>query len=432
MNITVVGVGYVGLVTAVCLAENGNKVDCIDIDKEKVKKLNQGKLTIYEPGLKNLFLKNLKNKRLTIKTILSDSVESSEIIFLALPTPQKEDGSADLDHVLSVSDHIGKIINDYKIIVSKSTVPVGTSEKIIKKIKSNYSGDFDVVSNPEFLKEGVAVEDFMKPERIVIGSESDYAKKKMEELYSPFIRQGNPIIFMDNKSAELTKYAANSYLATKISYMNELANISEVLGADIDKVRLGIGTDSRIGKKFLFPGIGYGGSCLPKDVKALVKSSSDVNYDFKILKSVIFVNENQSKIITKKILKHFGSNIKNRSLSVWGLSFKPNTDDIREAPSLKIIDELLNFECKIKVYDPEAIKNVKNKYKSKLIYYDNQYECIKDSDGLIIMTEWNEFRAPDFKKIKTNLKTPTIFDGRNLYDNIIMKKSGFNYYCIGK
>src|SRR3954464_1262120 len=432
MKITVVGTGYVGLVTGTCLAETGNHVCCVDIDERKVNKLRSGQITIYEPGLEKLFERNLKEERLTFTTDLSQGLEEAEIVFLALPTPPGEDGSADLRYVLGVADHIGKLLKDYKIIIDKSTVPVGTAEKVHAAIAKNYSGEFDVVSNPEFLREGVAVEDFMKPDRIVIGTTSERAQKLLIELYGPYVRQGNPIIFMDERSAELTKYAANSFLATKISFMNEIAQLCERLGADVDMVRRGIGSDERIGKRFLFPGIGYGGSCFPKDVKALVKSSKEVNYDFKILKSVMEVNEAQKLSLLPKIKKYFGGNVKNKSFALWGLAFKPNTDDIREAPALDIIECLLSEGASICVYDPEARNNVKSILGDKVSYAENQYDCLQGADALIIATVWNEFRTPNFLKIVTALKNKVIFDGRNLFETDAIRKLGFYYESIGR
>jgi UDPglucose 6-dehydrogenase len=432
MKIAVVGTGYVGLVTGTCFAETGNDVICVDIDAGKVQKLANGQITIYEPGLEKLFLRNLKEERLKFTTNLEDGVRDAVIIFLALPTPPGEDGSADLKYVLGVAEHLGKIITEYKVIVDKSTVPVGTAERVHAALAKNYKGDFDVVSNPEFLREGVAVEDFMKPDRVVIGTSSERARKVMGDLYGPFVRQGNPIIFMDERSAELTKYAANSFLATKITFMNEVALLCERLGADVDMVRRGIGSDERIGKRFLFPGIGYGGSCFPKDVQALVKSSHEVKYDFRILNAVMEVNEQQKLHLLPKIKKYFKDKLKGRHFALWGLAFKPNTDDIREAPALYIIDALLAEGATLSVYDPEAMNNVRATIGDKVHYADNQYEALEKADALIIATEWNEFRTPNFLKIVTTLKTKVIFDGRNLFDIAAIRELGFYYESVGR
>ncbi len=431
MKIAVVGTGYVGLVTGTCFAETGNNVTCVDIDEIKIKKLSDGEITIFEPGLEKLFLRNIKEDRLRFTTNLLDGVKDAKIIFLALPTPPGEDGSADLKYILKVADDLGKIITDYKIIIDKSTVPVGTSTKVKNAVAKNSKVEFDVVSNPEFLREGVAVDDFMRPDRVVIGTTSDKAKKVLNELYAPFVRQGNPIIFMDEESAELTKYAANSFLATKITFMNEIARLCELFGADVDLVRKGIGSDERIGKRFLFPGIGYGGSCFPKDVKALIKSADDANYDFKILKAVENVNEEQKLFLLQKIKKYFKS-VENKTFAIWGLAFKPNTDDIREAPALEMINELLSLNCKLNVFDPEAMNNVKEIYGDRLFYADNQYDTLKGADALIIATEWSEFRTPDFEKIINLMPSKIIFDGRNLFDLDQMKSCGFHYDSIGR
>lgn len=432
MNIAVVGTGYVGLVSGTCFAETGNNVICVDIDINKVNKLSNGEITIYEPGLEVLFKRNLKEGRLKFTTSLSEGIKDAQIIFLALPTPPGEDGSADLKYVLGVANDLGNILTDYKVIVDKSTVPVGTADKVHAAIAKNIKCNFDVVSNPEFLREGVAVEDFMKPDRVVIGTSSERAKKLMNELYAPFVRQGNPVIFMDEKSAELTKYAANSFLAVKISFMNEIARICELLGADVDMVRKGIGTDDRIGKRFLFSGIGYGGSCFPKDVHALVKSSEEVNYDFEILKAVMHVNEEQKVFLIPKILKYFGNNVKGKHFALWGLAFKPNTDDIREAPALYIIDALVNAGATVSAFDPEAMKNVKGVIGDKITYAEKMYDALEGADALIIATEWNEFRTPDFGKIGSMLKGKIIFDGRNLFENNIMENMGFHYESVGR
>jgi UDPglucose 6-dehydrogenase len=432
MKIAVVGTGYVGLVTGTCFAETGNDVTCVDIDKSKVEKLSNGQITIYEPGLEKLFLRNLKEERLRFTTSLEEGIKEAAIIFLALPTPPGEDGSADLKYILGVSEHLGKILTDYKVIIDKSTVPVGTAEKVHAAIAANYKGEFDVVSNPEFLREGVAVDDFMKPDRVVVGTSSERARKVLGDLYNPFVRQGNPIIFMDERSAELTKYAANSFLATKITFMNEIALLCEKVGADVDMVRRGVGSDERIGKRFLFPGIGYGGSCFPKDVQALVKSSKDVQYEFKILNAVMDINEKQKLHLMPKINKYFKNNLKGKNFALWGLAFKPNTDDIREAPALYMIDALLAAGASVCAFDPEAMPNVKQVVGDKIDYAENQYDCLKDADALIIATEWNEFRTPNFLKIVTSLKNKVIFDGRNLFDTGAIKELGFYYESVGR
>ena len=431
MKIAVIGTGYVGLVSGTCFAETGNEVVCVDIDQNKVDKLSAGQITIYEPGLEVLFKRNLKEGRLSFTTEIEEAIKDSLVIFLALPTPPGEDGSADLRYVLGVASNLGRIMTDYKIIVDKSTVPVGTADKVKAAVKENFNGEFDVVSNPEFLREGVAVDDFMKPDRVVIGAESEKAFEIMDELYAPYVRQGNPVMHMDTRSAELTKYAANSFLATKISFMNEISRLCELLGADVDMVRKGIGSDDRIGRRFLFPGIGYGGSCFPKDVKALIHSASQVSYDFKILKAVEDVNTDQKKALLPKIDGHFGS-IAGKTIAMWGLAFKPNTDDIREAPALEMIDELKNRGANIKVYDPEAMLNVKDLIKDKVEYCNSSYDTIDGADFLVIATEWPEFRTPDFQKIKNSLRESVIFDGRNLFDLEMMKKHGFTYYSIGR
>jgi UDPglucose 6-dehydrogenase len=432
MKITVVGTGYVGLVTGTCLAETGNHVCCVDIDQRKVEKLRSGIMPIYEPGLEKLFERNLKEERLSFTTSLEEGVEHGEIIFLALPTPPGEDGSADLKYVLGVAENIGKILTEYKVIIDKSTVPVGTAEKVQAAIAKNFDGEFDVVSNPEFLREGVAVDDFMKPDRIVIGTTSERAQKLLTELYGPYVRQGNPIIFMDERSAELTKYAANAFLAVKISFMNEIAQICERLGADVDMVRKGIGSDERIGKRFLFPGIGYGGSCFPKDVKALVYSSNEVGYEFKILNAVTDVNESQKVHLVNKIKRYYNNDLAGKQFAVWGLAFKPNTDDIREAPALEIIRELLSAGATVSAFDPEAMNNVKAILGDQIHFAEGQYECLEGADALIVATEWNEFRTPDFDKVLSSLKDAVIFDGRNVYDVEQMEKKGFHYESIGR
>jgi UDPglucose 6-dehydrogenase len=432
MKITVVGTGYVGLVTGTCFAETGNKVSCVDIDKNKVDKLSSGQITIYEPGLEKIFLRNIKEGRLTFTTQLETVLEDAEIIFLALPTPPGADGSADLKYVLGVADHLGKIMKGYKVIVNKSTVPVGTADKVRAAIAKNYKGEFDVVSNPEFLREGVAVDDFMKPDRVVVGTRSDRAKKLMSDLYAPFVRQGNPVIFMDEKSSELTKYAANSFLATKISFMNEIAQLCERMGADVDMVRRGIGSDDRIGKRFLFPGIGYGGSCFPKDVQALIMSSDEVKYDFEILKAVEKVNANQKVHLVEKVKAHFKNNLQGKQVALWGLAFKPNTDDIREAPALSIIDALTKMGATVTAYDPEAMPNVKAQIGDKIKYATSQYDALSGADFLIIATEWSEFRTPDFERMEAEIKNKIIFDGRNLFEVAKMKELGYHYESIGR
>ncbi len=432
MKIAVIGTGYVGLVTGTCFAETGNNVICVDIDVTKVQKLTNGEITIYEPGLEKLFLRNLKEDRLNFTTDLAEGIKDAEIIFLALPTPPGEDGSADLKYILGVSEELGKILTDYKVIVDKSTVPVGTAAKVKAAIEKNYKGEFDVVSNPEFLREGVAVDDFMKPDRVVIGASSERARNVMGQLYAPFVRQGNPVIYMDEKSAELTKYAANSFLATKISFMNEIAQLCELLGADVDQVRKGVGSDERIGRRFLFPGIGYGGSCFPKDVQALVKSSVEVNYDFQILNAVMDVNEKQKLHLMPKINAYFNNDLKGKHFALWGLAFKPNTDDIREAPALYMIDELVKAGATVSVFDPEAMNNVKKLLGDKVEYAENQYAALNNADALIIATEWNEFRTPDFLKIVTSLKNKAIFDGRNLFETKAIKELGFHYESVGR
>lgn len=431
MKIAVVGTGYVGLVTGTCFAETGNAVTCVDIDQQKVAKLQNGEMIIYEPGLEKLFIRNQREGRLRFTTSLAEGVKEAQLILLALPTPPGEDGSADLSAILKVADELGKIITEYKVIVDKSTVPVGTAEKVKKVIAANCKCGFDVVSNPEFLREGLAVEDFMKPDRVVIGTSSEKARKIIAELYAPFVRQGNPIIFMDERSAELTKYAANSFLATKISFMNEIATLCEKLGADVDMVRRGIGSDDRIGKRFLFPGIGYGGSCFPKDVRALVRSAGEVGYEFKILKAVMQVNERQKISFISRIKKYFNNDLKGKKIAVWGLAFKPNTDDIREAPALYIIESLLKEGVELSTFDPEAMNNVKKMIGDK-IQYVTQYDAIKDCDALIIATEWSEFRTPDFERMSSLMKNKVIFDGRNIYDPEKMKELDFYYESIGR
>lgn len=432
MNIAVVGTGYVGLVTGTCFAEMGNKVVCVDIDKSKVEKMKGGEIPIFEPHLDVYFERNIRQGRLSFTTNLEEVIEDAEIIFLALPTPPGEDGSADLSYILNVAEQLGHLIKDYKIIIDKSTVPVGTAEKVHAAIAENCTSDFDVVSNPEFLREGYAVDDFMKPDRVVIGTSSDRAIEVMTDLYKPFTRQGNPILFMDEKSAELTKYAANSFLATKITFMNEIANFCELVGADVDKVRLGMGTDTRIGKRFLFPGIGYGGSCFPKDVQALAKSGNDSGYQFDILNAVMEVNDIQKTRLFNPIKDYFTGNMKGVKVALWGLSFKPDTDDIREAPSLYMIEKLLEVGAEIIAFDPEAMDNVKNLMGNRISFASNQYEALENADCLLICTEWSVFRNPDFDKVGDLLNNKAIFDGRNLYDNEKMKELGFFYKSIGR
>lgn len=432
MKIAVVGTGYVGLVTGTCFAETGNDVICVDIDKNKVDKMKAGIVPIYEPHLDVLFERNIKQNRLSFTTNLEEAIADAQIIFLALPTPPGEDGSADLSYILGVADQLGKMIRDYKVIVDKSTVPVGTADKVKETIGKHATVDFDVVSNPEFLREGFAVDDFLKPDRVVIGTQSAKARKVMEELYKPFVRQGNPIIFMDEKSAELTKYAANSFLATKITFMNEIANYCELIGANVDDVRRGMGTDTRIGNRFLFPGIGYGGSCFPKDVQALAKSGKESAYDFSIINSVMAVNHKQKFILADKVKSYFGDDLSGKKFGLWGLAFKPDTDDIREAPALYMIDELVAAGAEIIAFDPEAMENVKNLIGDKIKYAENQYEVLEGADALLIATEWQVFRTPDFGKISSKLKDKVIFDGRNLYDLSDMRDKGYYYNSIGR
>lgn len=433
MKISVIGTGYVGLVTGTCFAETGNHVVCVDVNNEKIKSLKKGKSPIYESGLELLLNRNIKEKRISFTTNLKEAVDHADIIFLALPTPPDEDGSADLKYVLSVAEDLSGIITSYKVIVNKSTVPVGTAEKVAQVLGKKLSKDlFDVVSNPEFLREGVAIDDFLKPDRVVIGTSSERAKGLMNELYQPFVRQGNPIYFMDERSSEMTKYVANSYLAMRISFMNEVANLCEESGADVDWVRMGIGADSRIGKRFLFPGIGYGGSCFPKDVLALAYTAKQHNYDFRILETVMNVNRHQKKVLYKKINKYFNNNLKEKTFAVWGLAFKPETDDIRDAPSLEFIDDILTAGGKIVAFDPEASKNVEAIYGDKIAYAHDQYEALKGADALVIVTEWSEFRNPDFDKIRQYLKSKVIFDGRNVFSLDKMSDLGFYYSSIGR
>lgn len=432
MKIAVVGTGYVGLVSGTCFAETGNHVTCIDIDANKVNKLSNGEITIYEPGLETIFERNLKQGRLDFTTSLEEGIKDAKIVFLALPTPPGEDGSADLKYVLGVAEDLGPLLQDYTVIVDKSTVPVGTADKVHAALSKGAKVDFDVVSNPEFLREGVAVEDFLKPDRVVIGSSSKRASDVMGELYEPYVRQGNPIIFMDLKSAELTKYAANSFLATKITFMNEIANLSEKVGADVEMVRRGIGTDTRIGKRFLFAGIGYGGSCFPKDVMALEKTSRENDYDFKILNAVMDVNQAQKTKLFPTMNGYFKGELKGKKIALWGLAFKPNTDDIREAPALYMIDELTKAGAEVIAYDPEAMENVKGVIGDKIKYANSAYEATEGADALLIVTEWAAFRSPDFSKLDSGLTNKVIFDGRNLYDPEKMKEMGYDYFSIGR
>lgn len=432
MKIAVIGTGYVGLVTGTCFAEAGNDVMCVDNNQEKLSKLLKGEVPIYEPGLETIFERNCRENRLIFTDNLEKAVDFADIIFLALPTPPMEDGSADLQYVLGVAKEIGKVMKSYKVLVNKSTVPVGTADLVREAVAQSTQLPFDVCSNPEFLREGVAVEDFMKPERVVVGTKSERAIALMKQLYKPFLLSGNPLIFMDERSSELTKYAANSFLATKISFMNEIANLCELVGANVDDVRRGIGSDSRIGKRFLFPGVGYGGSCFPKDVSALFKTSQQYKYEFKILRAVMEVNDNQKAIMVDKIMGHFGEDLSGLTFGIWGLAFKPNTDDIREAPALVIIEELLKKGAKVKAFDPEAMEAVKRYTKLNIEYTSGRYEAIQGADALVIVTEWNEFRTPDFDKIQSALKSPVIFDGRNIIGLDEIEGKGFDYYSIGR
>ncbi|MBK7790410.1 MAG: UDP-glucose/GDP-mannose dehydrogenase family protein [Saprospiraceae bacterium] len=433
MNIAVVGTGYVGLVTGTCFAETGNHVVCIDIDAHKVQRMQNGEVPIYEPGLETLFERNTKAGRLSFTTDLKEGIKQAKIIFLALPTPPGEDGSADLKYILQVAADLSGMIEDYKVIVDKSTVPVGTAEKVQAILEEKLSADlFDVVSNPEFLREGVAVDDFLKPDRVVIGVNSKRAEETMLRLYEPFVRQGNPIIVMDIRSAELTKYAANAYLATRISFMNEIANLCERLGADVDHVRKGMGSDTRIGKRFLFPGVGYGGSCFPKDVMALSKAAGDVDYKFRILDAVMTVNEKQKEVLFDKINRYFKGDVKGKTIAVWGLAFKPETDDIREAPAITLIRQLQEQGAQVKAYDPEAMENFRNQVTSEVQYCEDMYEALDGADALAVITEWSVFRMPDFDLIKSKLSHAAVFDGRNVYSVQELEKLGFHYESIGR
>lgn len=432
MKIAVIGTGYVGLVTGTCLAETGNTVTCVDIDDAKIKRMQNGEMPIYEPGLEALFHRNIAQGRLKFTSKLSEAIDEAKIVFLALPTPPDENGAADLSYVLGASKEIAQLVQEYKVIVTKSTVPVGTADQVSKVFQNHCAVEVDVVSNPEFLREGVAVDDFMKPDRIVIGTQSEQAQKLMAELYAPYVRQGNPIIFMDERSSELTKYAANSFLATKISFMNEVANLCELLGTDVDAVRRGIGSDDRIGKRFLFPGVGYGGSCFPKDVQALAKSSTEYQYDFKILNAVMKVNEIQKKILVEKMRTYYDGHLKGKKIAVWGLAFKPETDDIREAPALYIIEELIKAGALITAFDPEAMPHVEKLFGDQISFATNQYEALQDAEALVIVTEWSAFRNPDFEQIGQLMKQKVIFDGRNLYDLQKMIDLGYYYNSIGR
>ncbi len=430
-KIAVVGTGYVGLVTGTCFAETGNQVICVDIDEKKVERMRQGEVPIYEPHLDVVFDRNIQANRISFTTNLKEAVDFAEIIFLALPTPPGEDGSADLSYVLNVADQLGQIMTEYKVIVDKSTVPVGTAEKVEAAIKKHAKVDFAVVSNPEFLREGFAVDDFLNPDRVVVGTSDERAARIMSELYKPFIRDGHPLIIMDEKSAELTKYAANSFLATKITFMNEIANFCEQVGADVDKVREGIGSDSRIGHKFLYPGIGFGGSCFPKDVSALVKSGHEYGYSFEIIQSVLDVNERQKVVLVDKVLSYFGD-VSGMQFGLWGLAFKPDTDDIREASALYMIEALLSAGASIVAYDPEAMENVQSVIGDDITYVNDQYDALRGSDALLIATEWSAFRNPDFDKMRELLREPIVFDGRNIYELDEMKDKGFYYSSIGR
>ena len=432
MKIAVIGTGYVGLVTGTCFAETGNIVTCIDIDATKIERLNNGEVTIYEPQLDTFFQRNLLAKRLFFTTSLAEGIKDAEVVFLALPTPPGEDGSADLSYILKSAEEVAKFIQNYTVIVDKSTVPVGTADQVGNIISKNTSCSFSIVSNPEFLREGFAISDFMKPDRVIIGTNDEAARKIMENLYKPFVRQGNPIYFMDARSAELTKYAANAFLATKITFMNEIANYCEIVGANVDQVRIGIGSDDRIGKRFLFPGIGYGGSCFPKDVQALVKAGKDDEFDFNVLRSVMEVNNRQKTVLFPKIVNYFGGNITGKNIAVWGLAFKPDTDDIREAPALYLIDKLVESGAVITAFDPEAMENVQQLVGDKISYAEDEYQALNNADALIICTEWSIFRNPDFSRIKTEMKGNVIFDGRNLFDLEDMESKGFCYFSIGR
>ena len=432
MEISVIGTGYVGLVAGACLADMGNEVICIDNDINKINQLKNGVIAIYEPGLEELVKANSKEGRLSFSSDLDNAVKISQVCFIAVGTPQGEDGSADLKYVFDVAKSIARAMNGYKVIVNKSTVPVGTAQKVEQIVKENTNHPFDVVSNPEFLKQGNAVDDFLHPDRVIIGSNSDKATQIMQDIYAPFFRTGNRVIVMDVKSSEMTKYASNSFLATKISFMNEIANLCEKVGADAQMVRIGMSTDSRIGNKFLFPGLGYGGSCFPKDVKALVKTGLENNCEMKIVAAADEVNKKQREIFVNKILKRFNANLQGKTIGIWGLAFKPKTNDMREAPAITIINKLLEFGAKIQTFDPKAIESAKFHFGDKITYCDTAYDALKNADCMVLLTEWNEFRRPDFERIKELLKSPIIFDGRNQYDENRLKQKGFEYYQIGK
>jgi UDPglucose 6-dehydrogenase len=436
-TIAVVGTGYVGLVSGVCFAENGNQVICVDNDQKKLDKLNNNKIPIYEPGLQPIYERNFKEGRLTFTDDLESAVLNSDVVFLCLPTPPNEDGSADLHYVLAVADKIGQILKKhgpqpFKVIVDKSTVPIGTSEKVTEVIRTHYDGEFYVASNPEFLREGFAVEDSLRPDRVVIGSSNKRATDILVDLYEPFVLSGNPIIVMDEHSAEITKYAANCFLAMRISFMNDLANLCEILDADIDQVRHGIGTDTRIGKKFLFAGIGYGGSCFPKDVKALLKSSKDAKFPLRLVQAMEDINADQPMLYVSKIKKYFGNNLAGKTFAIWGLAFKPNTDDVREAPAFVVIDALLAAGAKIKAFDPEAMENTKERYGDRIQYSSRAMDALVDANALLLVTEWNEFRKPDWARVRELLVEPVVFDGRNIYDADEMKSHGFDYFPVGR
>lgn len=432
MEISIIGTGYVGLVQGACFADSGNSVVCMDIEEKKIANLKRGIIPIYEPGLEEMVRRNAQERRLEFTTSLKAAVEHGDVIFLCLPTPQSEDGSADLTRVMSVAEQIATHAIGYKIIISKSTVPVGTVDKIRQVMRKRGKTEVDVVSSPEFLKEGSAIEDSLRPDRIVIGTKSRKAITILSDLYAPFMRTGNPIMVMDERSAEMTKYAANSFLATKISFMNELANLCERSGADVDLVRKGMGSDPRISQQFLFAGVGYGGSCFPKDVKALIKTAQEHEYEFKILRAVDEVNEKQKRLIVKKMMKHFNNQLHQKVIALWGLSFKPQTDDIREAPALVIISSLLEAGARVRAHDPIAIPKVRALFDGRVEFYDNNYEALKGADALALITEWNEFRRPDFERMKSLMKKPVIFDGRNIYDPKLMREKGFVYFGIGR
>ena len=436
MKITIVGTGYVGLVTGTCFSEVGIDVTCVDIDQKKIDGLKEGIMPIYEPGLETMVLKNVEKGRLSFSTSLKESIQDSEAVFIAVGTPPGEDGSADLKYVLAVAREVGQHMNDYLVVVTKSTVPVGTAEKVKSAVaeelqKRNSDLTFDVASNPEFLKEGAAIQDFLKPDRIVVGIETEKGQKTMEKLYKPFLLNGHPIIFMDVPSAEMTKYAANSMLATKISFMNDIANLCEIMGADVNMVRKGIGSDSRIGTKFIYPGVGYGGSCFPKDVKALIKTAQENGYPMRVLQSVEDVNDDQKSVLVNKVKKHFGSDLSGMTFAVWGLSFKPKTDDMREAPSIVIINQLLALGAQVKAFDPVAMEEAHKDLGDTITYTKDEYEALVDADALLLVTEWPEFRIPNFTVVNKLLKNKIIFDGRNVYDQDEMKELGYTYYGIG-